>query len=251
MKRKLTVTLLFCIVLSSCSFNTQNNNKTLFDYDGNKSLFNKYNAIRVKANQNEIYHDTILDEICKVLLTNCNYKNENNEFKEDSIHSLFYRFGIIDYQYNLAYFSDNDTLSKFRDFILSDNFPFIQMGYAKEKNNHILLKTKKYLKFHHAEVTAHSNEVDPLNNSKINHNIFVTNDSIKYYFKKLIPDDYYCYFSNHIPLEDNNIVGTIDYVKVVNNYEGNYDIVFISKKKETNMYLIAINKNNNIITALK
>jgi hypothetical protein len=43
MKRKLTVTLLFCIVLSSCSFNTQNNNKTLFDYDGNKSLFNKYN----------------------------------------------------------------------------------------------------------------------------------------------------------------------------------------------------------------
>ena len=32
MKRKLTVTLLFCIVLSSCSFNTQNNNKTLFEW---------------------------------------------------------------------------------------------------------------------------------------------------------------------------------------------------------------------------
>lgn len=249
MKTKLLTALWLSISLVSCLNKTQECDVRISDNSQSNVLFDNCNKQRLKNNLNVVYHDTILDNICKVLLLQ-NMK-KNNTYNVDSIHLLFYKNGIIDYQFEIIEFTDNKMLESFRNFILSDNFPFLQVGYARNSNQHIILKTKKYLKFHHGEGSTHSTEIDPLK-TKSNQQFTFKNDIVKYYLQRMIIVDYYYSFSKKIPSKKNDdILDIRNYGKIVNNIRDNYDIVFTAKDKETQKFLIVQNSFNEIVAILK
>jgi hypothetical protein len=119
------------------------------DSKQSKNLINWYNTLRASKGLQSIEHDSILDNICKILLMDeCKiYRKSKNVYSEDSVRLLLRRNGIWDYQYEVTEISDIDTASIFKKFLLKDKQDYIHMGYYKTENRHILLKTKSYLKF--------------------------------------------------------------------------------------------------------
>ena len=224
---------------SPCSGNSVNHKQS-------KKLIDRFNMLRAMDNLESIEQDTILDNISKILLTNKTYKNSAGVYNEDSVRSLLYRNGIIDYQYEIQEVSDKDTATVFNSFLLADKFDYIRMGYYSNGNRHILLKTKSYLKFNHWLITCHS---DPINGLENETSAKAYTDSVICYLKVLKPDEYYYQFYNRMPLNiDNNVekkkVQITPGISRFGEYVGEYDFGIKATGKEIYMFLIISNKNN-------
>ena len=200
-----------------------------------------------------IEQDTVLNNISKILLTNKTYKNSAGVYNEDSIRSLLYRSGIIDYQYEIQEVSDKDTASVFKAFSAGTSNHHTRMGYYKSVGRHILFKTKSYLKFDHGRGYTHPHKVDLLN-PHAKTTVAIYTDSIFHYFKILEPDEYYYQFYDRIPSSIDNM-DNIEKKKVQTNRGvsmfGEYDFVIKSAGQETDMYLIISNKNNERVVVIK
>lgn len=237
------------IILSTIILSIKAISQEKVNHIQSKILIERYNKLRLQKNLNDIQHDTILDNNASILLINEKYKKADNTFKIDSIHSLLYKSGIIDYQFEIVELSDNDTVVGFNKSFLTDKRNNIQMGYAKNGKNHIIMKTKKYLKFNHGEVACHTNEIDPLNS---NNKITVTTDSIHYFFNREIPGNYYYIFCKEIPSNSKVInLKNKRAAKIIDNAVNNFDIVIIAKENETTEYLVVINESNEIVSVSK
>ena len=207
-----------------------------------QSLIERYNNIQT---------DTILDNVCAKIIQNRKFRNANNSFNEDSIRNLMFSSGITDYQYELIELNDVDTLKEFSNFISNDRFANLRMGYMKNGNNHILLKTKRYLKFEYSEARCYSDATDIMKNKYLKKSIIlnIKTDTVKYFVKPIINDDYYYQFSNKIPL----VVNNTPYGLKRKGERFNLDklVFFANNEQESNMFLIILNKNGLIVTILK
>jgi hypothetical protein len=117
------------------------------DSKQSKNLIDRYNSLRTSKGLPSIKHDTVLDNICKALLTDetKTFRKSADVYDEASVRLFLCENGILDYQYEIKEISDNDTTSIFKDFLLTDKWNHIRTGYYRTENKHILLKTKSYL----------------------------------------------------------------------------------------------------------
>ena len=250
MKIKFILIIVSLLNVSCCKIASQENSN--IKHSQSKVLIERYNILRGKNKLPIMVQDTILDNICKTLISNNKYINSNNTFNEDSIRHLLYRNGIIDYQYNIKVTLDNDTTTIFDSFLLSDNSNHLYVGYAQIKNKHILFKTKSYLKFDHGIVSAHSTQIDGF--SKVVH-VDIKTDSIIRYFNILEPDKYYYQFYNRLPL-NNDDIDTINKmeattIKIDDNTMGNIKYNLIIKSINSDNFLIISNKKNERVAIVK
>ncbi len=242
------ITLLSTIIGLSDVFSQ--NNITNADYKQSKNLIDRYNKLRTLDNLPSTEHDTILDNVSKLLLTNKTYKNSAGTYYEDSVRLLLYNNGIIDYQYEIQEISDKDTSAVFKKFLLADKSKFIRMGYYKYADRHILLKTKSYLKHDHTTALTWSDPISPLNpKSEVKFYI----DSIVCHFKFLIPDQYYYQFYKLIPLSSEKGGECKKKVQMspgVSKF-GEYDFTTIAVGEEAYMFMIILNENNERVAVVK
>lgn len=228
----------------------------LVNHKQSRMLIDRFNALRKVKNLQRIEHDTVLDNIAKILLTDKtkSYRKSTNVYNEDSVRLLFYNKGIIDYQYEIKEISDRDTASVFKDFVLADKWNHIRAGYYRTENKHILLKTKSYLKFDHWFISVHSEPIDPLNNGKIA-KINVNTDSIIAYFMILTPGKYYYQFYDSIPVSGNKLSNVKKYeVHTTSGSNASIDHNMhdlIIRYKDTNVFLIISNEDNERIAVVK
>jgi len=231
---------------------SQNSNVT--DNQGQSiNPIDSVNTLHPTDNLESIEQDTVLDKISKILLTNKSYKNSAGVYNEDSIRSLLYRSGIIDYQYEIQEISDKDTVSVFKTSTLAGKSKHIRMGSYKSANKHILFKTKNYLKFDHGRGYARPFRADLLN-PDVKTTATVYTDSIFRYFKILEPGEYYYQFYDRIPSSvysmDNIEKKKVQANRGVSMY-GEYDVEIKAAGTETDMFLIISNKNNERVVVIK
>ena len=248
MKIKYILIVISIFNINCCRITPQETNAT--KHSQSKMLVERYNLLRTEKKLPIIIQDTILDNICKVLITNNQYKNRNNIFIEDSIRQLLYRSNIIDYQYEIKETSVSDTTNTYNSFLLSDKSNNIRLGYAKNKNKHILLKTKKYLRFERWKISASSGNVDGFSQMTT---VNLKTDSITGYFKTSTPDKYYYQFYNRIPLSTDKLDSIkrfeVQPQKNEDIDQDSYDLII--KFTDPDVFLIILNNNNERIAILK
>ena len=275
MNTKYTFIIVLLLTITGCvGLLSQNDNFITTDLSINskqsKNLIDRFNTLRAMDNLESIKHDTILDNICKILLTdnrnNCNlvlkeyfpqsYRKSAGVYDEDSVRLLLYNSGIIDYQYEIQEVSNKDTANVFSSFFLADKWNHIRAGYYKTEDKHILFKTKRYLKYDHGTAKTWCDPIEipmgvPLDlplTSKC------YTDSIVCHFKILIPDQYYYQFYKKIPLssekEENIKKKEVQMIRGVSKF-GEYDFTTISMGTETEMFLVILNKNNERVAVTK
>ena len=169
-----------------------------------KNLIDRFNTLRALDGLQSIEHDTILDNICKILLTDETkiYRKSAGVYDEDSVRLLLCEKGIIDYRYEIKEISDKDTVAVFENFLLANKWNHIRTGYYRTGSRHLLLKTESYVKFCQglgstrcvAEPIDIGSDFNPKQESKC------YTDTLVYYFKILIPDQYYYQFYEYFPL---------------------------------------------------
>ena len=229
---------------------SQNNS---FTTDNLKQSANPIDSanINVMDNLESIEQDTVLDNISKILLTNKAYKNSAGVYNEDSIRSLLYRNGIIDYQYEIQEISNKDTVSVFKTYTLANKSKHIRMGTYKSANKHILFKTKSYLKFDHGLGYARS---DVMSAFSYETSAKVYTDSIFRYFKMLELDEYQYQFYDRIPssLDKMDNIGKkkVQANRGVSIY-GEHDVEVKAIGTEVDMFLIISNKNDERVVVVK
>jgi len=274
MNTKYTFIVLLLIITGCVGLLSQNDNfnptDLSIDSKQSKNLIDRFNTLRSLENLPIIKHDTVLDNISRILLTdnrnNCHllqqeyfpqsYRKSAGVYDEDSVRLLLYNSGIIDYQYEIQEIPDKDTADVFNSFFLADKSNHIRMGYYKSANRHILLKTKSYLKFDHATMKSWSDPIliptgVPLD-SPLTSKCYT--DSIVCHFKILIPDQYYYQFYEKIPLSSekggNIKKKEVQMTRGVSMF-GEYDFTTTSMGTETEMFLVILNKNNERIAVTK
>ena len=202
MKAKYSFIIILLLTICSSLLSQNNNSDLSANYKQSKNLIDRFNKLRALENLQNIEYDSVLVNVGKILLTDKTFKNSMGVYDEDSVRLLFYTNGIIDYQYEIQEMSNKDTATVFKDFLLTDKHNYIRAGYYKHGNEHILLKTKSYLKLDHWLVSFHSDVMDA---KKPNTEAKVYTDSILGQFKILEPNEYYCQFYYRIPLSTDNI----------------------------------------------
>lgn len=231
----------------------------LVNHKQSELLIDRFNALRQVENLQHIEHDTVLDDIGKVLLTDKTkiYRKSTNVYNEDSVRLLFYNKGIIDYQYEIKEMSDRDTASVFKDFVLEDKWNHIRAGYYRTENRHILLKTKSYLKCVSVVGSSHCDPISPTigsNLSSIQESRCYT-DSLIYYFKILVPDTFYYQFHAKLPLSNEKVEEVqkkrVQMVSGKSSICGEYDFFIKSTGQQTNMFLSVLNKENQSVVVVK
>jgi len=238
--------IVFTIFCNAESISNSDNNMTDIrdNHQQSKLLIERYNKIRQVKKLNNIIQDTILDNICRTLITNNKYRNIDQTFNEDSVRHLLYRSGAIDYQYEIKEVSDKDTTAIFNSFLLADDSNTIRMGYRKNANKQILFKTKSFLQFDGWGVAAHSEFMDGFKG--VTETAVIT-DSVFCHLKTSTPGKYYYQLYNHIPLSteklDNIKKYEVQTVRASNN-QNMYDLVI--KSTENNVFFI-ISDNEKII----
>lgn len=224
------------------------------DYQQSKTLIERYNRLREVNKLNRIIQDTILDDICKTLISKRAYRNSDNTFIEDSVRKLLYENGAIDYQYEIKEFSDIDTTAIFKSFLLADNSSCIRMGYRKYADRHILFKTISYLHFITWETASHSNPISLLDNKGVKSATFNT-EFVICNLKTSQPGNYYYQFCNHIPLSrerlkcnKKNLVEALK-TSITGDDSDIYEIKI--KSTDPDAFFIILNKNKERIAVLK
>ena len=262
------------LLLMMTGFDSISQTDNPINHKQSKKLIDRFNTLRAKDNLESIQQDTVLDNICKILLTDNrnnsqlvllqehfpqSYRKSTGVYDEDSVRFLLRECGIIDYHYEIQEASDKDTAAVFNSFLLADKSNHLRMGYYRNGNRQILFKTKSYLKYSHGTwkewcdpivmpmgVPLDSMEFSSYKNGQ---------DSIVYHFKILIPDQYYYQFYEKFPLSSEK-GGNIKKKKVqmtrgVSMFGTDYDFTTTSMGKETNMWLIISNKKNERVAILK
>lgn len=231
----------------------------LVNHKQSKLLIDRFNTLRKLENLQRIEHDTVLDDIGKVLLTDKTkiYRKSTNVYNEDSVRLLLYNKGIIDYQYEIKEISDRDTASVFKDFIISDKWSHIRVGYYRTENRHMLLKTKSYLKCVYVVGSSHCDPISPIigsNLSSIQESKCYT-DSLIYYFKILVPDTFYYQFHAKIPLNNEKVeemgMKRMERISGKSSMYCEYDFSIKSAGQQTNMFLGILNKDNQRVAVVK
>lgn len=224
------------------------------DYQQSKILIERFNRLREINKLNRIIQDTILDDICRTLVSNWSYRNNDNSFKEDSVRKLLYEKGIIDYQYEIKEFSDKDTTAIFKSFLLDADSNCIRMGYRKYANRHILFKTVSYLQFFSWETSAHSDPISAFDHQGTMTTTFKT-DFVVCNLRTSKPGKYYYQFCNHIPSSNERLYHFNKYlVEAVStkNKSDNQNIYDLKiRSTDHNAFFIILNKNKERIAVLK
>lgn len=213
-------------------------------------LIDRFNTLRELNNLGKIEHDTILDNISKILMANQFLKNAEGVYNEDSVRLLLYKNGVIDYHYTIQETLDIDTVIVYSKFLLADKSDNIRVGSFRNGVNNILFKTTSFLKFIYGTMSVHSDKMDWLHNQT---SAKVYTDSIIHYFKILIPDEYYYQFYDHIPSN----IDKMQNIKMEQGYfenlsiNENFDLIIKSRGLETEMFLIISGKNNGRVIVTK
>jgi len=197
-----------CIVLISCNEESTSDIDIYVvdckvNYEQSQLLVDRFNTIRQANGIPMLYHDTILDNICRFLVTNKSYIQENGTFREDSVRQLLYENGIIDYQFSINVVSDKDTSELFDSYLLTNDFCTSYIGYLKYANKHIIVKTKSYLTFVNWYIEGHCDVIDGFSNETT---AKCYTDSVACTLRATKSGKYYCQFCDHIPLIGENLV---------------------------------------------
>lgn len=214
-----------------------------------KILIERYNKIRQVKKMKTIVQDTTLDNICRTIVFNKNNRNIDNSFNEDSIRNSLYEGGIIDYQFEIKEVSDKDTTATFNSFLIADNSNKICMGYIRNANKHILLKTKRFLQFDHCTYTM---ETEKMNIFKKASKSIITISDVNFYLKTPVPGKYFYQLYNHIPLSTEKVDNIKKYeVQTSKTCDDHamYDIMVQST--DSNTVFIILNTNNERIAVIK
>ncbi len=253
------------LMIMTCIYSPSSQNQKsvpsdfLVNHKQSKLLIDRFNALRKVENLQRIEHDTVLDDIGKILLTDKPkiYRKSTNVYNVDSVRLLLYNKGIIDYQYEIKEISDRDTASVFKDFIIADKWNHIRAGYYRTENRHILLKTKSYLKCVYVVGSSHCDPISPTigsNLSSMQESRCYT-DSLIYYFKILVPDTFYYQFHAKIPLSNEKVKemekNRVQIVPGKSSICGEYDFFIKSAGQQTNMFLGVLNKENQSVVVVK
>lgn len=252
MKRNINIIsiILVCVlcVLPKTMFSQQKDN-----HNQSKQLIERYNKFR--SNRSLPNGDSIIDNVTNEILLDKRYRNSFNEFDEDSIRYLFYNKGVMDYKFETKEIHDNDTSTVFNAFLLGDSSSNIRIGYARNGSKHLIVKTKSYLKYDHAEIFIPDQHKEIGRRHIQADTLWIKTDSVKFYVKQLVPGKYYFHYSTHIPSSSELIKNQILYQpeEVIVNNNGmkniNFDLIFTSKHSD--MYLIVTNDKNEKIAILK
>lgn len=173
------------------------------NYEQSQLLVDRLNTIRQANGIPLLYHDTILDNICRFLVTNKSYIQKNGSFREDSVRQLLYENGIIDYQFSINVVPDKDTSELFNSYLLSNDFCTSHIGYLTYANKHIIVKTNSYLTFVNWFAKVHSDVIDGFSNETT---AKCYTDSVACTLRTTKSGRYYCQFCDHIPLIGENLV---------------------------------------------
>lgn len=248
--------IILTLSMSFCTVSSQDNNKKISDQSRSKQLIKRYNKLRSSRSLPKIKRDSIIDDVTNEILLDKKYRKSNNEFNEDSIRSLFYNRGVIDYKYEIKEILDKDTNTVFNSFLLTDRSPNIRMGYSKQGNKNLLIKTKSYLKYDFGGV--YCPRIDLPYSKNVMKSATVKADSVVSYVKWMIPGKYYYQYSNHIPLSSESIGSDTKYevkksVKK-NPFTKGFDDIYhnlVLTSIHPDMYLIVTNEKNEIVAILK
>lgn len=243
-------------ILSSQNLLESSQNKD--NRNRSKQLIERYNKLRSSSSLPEIKRDSVIDDVTNEIFLDIKYRKSNNEFNEDSIRSLFYNRGVMDYKYEIKEIMDKDTNTVFNSFLLADNSPNIRMGYSKQGNKNLLIKTKSYLKYDFGEVYVPQVVQERSKNALQKEKLEIKIDSVVYYVKWMIPGKYYYHYSNHIPLSSESVgidamyeikksVKKNPFIKGFDDIHTNMVLTSIHH----DMYLIVTNDKNEIIAILK
>lgn len=172
------------------------------NYEQSQLLVDRINATRQENGIPLLYHDTILDNICRFLVTNKSYIQKNGTFREDSVRQLFYEKGIIDYQFSINVVPDKDTSELFNSYLLSNDFCTSRIGYLTYANKHIIVKTNNYLTFVNWFAVVRSDVIDGFSNETT---AKVYTDSVACTLRTTKSGRYYCQFCDHIPMTGENL----------------------------------------------
>ena len=225
-------------------------------HDLSRQIIEHYNRLRIKKSIPGIQHEILLDEIAMKIQLNKEFIKSLNVYNEKSIRELLYKYGIIDYQYEIMKFSDKDMTSACTKFLLNDGFSNLRVGYSKKNNSNILIKTKSFLKFDHLDMSTHTPVIDELHNNSTSTTDSYIIDSVRLYMKTLKKGTYSYYTSDRIPLKSDSQVISTKNPTVVKQKEklfahSLFDLVFTLSNDESNKYLVILNEKNERVAILK
>lgn len=246
----------FLIAQDSLDLSIQKNN-----IENSKRLIEHYNKLRSLKSLPPIKHDSILDDVTNEVLTpDIKYRKSFNSFNEDSIRFLLYNKGILDYKYELIEVADNDTISSFKKFFMSDASNNIRCGYARKDGKNLYIKTRKYLEYGYAvshissEPGYYIDKYHPNQSSTIK----IFTDSIEFHVKAVVPGKYKFYYSDKIPLNSerskHQVFFDIKTGEVTDPPFGNrslLDFNLVIKSKYPDKYIIIENEYDELIAVIK
>lgn len=213
-------------------------------------IIKRYTILRKRQHLPALRYDSILDHISRILLSKPSYKSKNNHFNTDSIHYLIHRNGLIDYQYEIKEFTNKDTASIFRALLLNNKFPYINVGYTRIGDKHLLLTTRSYLKFDHGVAKVHSTSISGFNKMKTSATDVFT-DSATIYLRPIVNGEYYSIYTDKIPNKSSDLkVKPCSIGKIIRTRKTNY-LILSSGGNETNKYLVITNKSREIVAVIK
>lgn len=230
--------------------NAKKNPKHDYDQIRSGTLIKQYNTLRKLQHLPALKHDTVLDRICSTLISNPIYRNKNNQFNSDSIHSLIHKNGLIDYQYEIREFTDKDTATVFRTFLQTDQWPCVNIGYKRIGNKHLLLKTRSYLKFDHGEAKVHSTTISGFDNRKTS-KADVFTDSVTVYISQIVKGKYYSTYTDKIPHQSGEMKNKVRQAGKNCRTSKNIDLCFMANGPDVDKYLVITNVNRVIVAVIR
>lgn len=237
-----------------CTHLRQKNNR-----NRSVQLIERYNKLRSSRSLPIIKRDSLMDDVTNEILINKKYRKSASEFNEDSIRSLFYDKGVMDYKFETKEILDKDTCEMFNTFLLADRSVNIRIGYSKYGSKHLLIKTKSYLKYDFGVFACSSSIKKDERHPNQNQEVQKTEiDTAIFYVKEIIFGKYFYHYSNHIPLSSEPVVSDKKYeVKeslIKNQFTKETTIAYHSlvlTSCRPDMYLIVTNDKDEIIAILK
>lgn len=231
------------------------------DTENGKRIIEHFNKLRGLKSLPHIKYDSILDIVTnEVFSHDIKYRKSFNSFNEDSVRLLLYNKGIIDYKYELIETSDNDTISSFEKFFMSDASNNIRCGYARKDGKNLLVKTKSYLEYGYSRSSTHIDEsVDQLHENSQSTPIKIFTDSVEYRVKAVVPGKYKFYYSDKIPsnseISKDQVffdIKTVVSIDPTDDWAIKFsDFNLVIKSKYPDKFIVIKNEKNELIAVIK